>query len=573
MLSNFKNMATKKFKTFCRIIDYIDSIDPELAELLRGTCADMSLGSLKGKPGITFLMPQNAAYRKKITDLAYSDNISDANKACDMLNALIIKDVLKTLNDWRNKRDDIPNSLLPSQHIEIDNITNKEIIFKSGAVAVLDEKFKDNSKKSQLAVWKLISGEIPVTMDKPSKFKYAKKKGGSKTGGYDVTPEFVNNIRFKIAIAIENAYITDRINNTMGSLTFGAGHEFEYKKEIKPAFSSRRRDIYLEFILSLVNFIMNSDEDLLYDKILPLISFQKIDFYNLLEPHTIKHDDSHYLIPTSLINAWWNNRSSFNIQSVIDQIGKKLSSPPAKFQQYKLYGDKKGVIQDTNNLRTQIMKSIESRPRDSPKEIIEVYKILDNDNKIGACQPVYPPGIAAYYKSEPSLKLAQDELRYLTYLQFESLERQPTFDRNKFETIINMIAEYANVLTSDERERTFKLNNMYTMKYLIQPTEKIQEIKIFLNSTHFLYVPLTPEEVYNYPLKNVIVRPDPDELHGIWNIDKSTISQHKRLAQSPEEQKSISEALNLLHTMNPSTMTPELKQSILDIYSKINKSQ
>src|SRR5277367_4332191 len=106
---------SNKFKTYCRIIDYLTVADPDLAELIRGTCTEMSLTSLKGKPGITFLAPQDKKYREEIAKLAYSEDVNDAMKAADMINALIIKDKLKTPQQWQAHRDDLPNSIHPSQ--------------------------------------------------------------------------------------------------------------------------------------------------------------------------------------------------------------------------------------------------------------------------------------------------------------------------------------------------------------------------------------------------------------------------------------------------------------------------
>jgi hypothetical protein len=136
-----------------------------------------------------------------------------------------------------------------------------------------------------------------------------------------------------------------------------------------------------------------------------------------------------------------------------------------------------------------------------------------------------------------------------------------------------MIAEYMSAVTNDERERTLKVINKNTIRYHIAPTEKVQEIKVFVNSTHFLYVPLTPEEVYNYPIKNVITRPDPTNLKAIWNIDKLMLSQHKRLAQPGAELNSVQSLVSALRAVNTSAIDPTLKQELLSIYAKINGQQ
>src|ERR1700743_1507318 len=102
-------MSGKQFKTYCKIMDYIDAVDPELATLARGLCVDLSLNSFRRKPGITFLMPQDKSFRAKLEKLAYSDNIMEATKATEMLNALVIQDVFKTPAEWKTR--EVSNSL------------------------------------------------------------------------------------------------------------------------------------------------------------------------------------------------------------------------------------------------------------------------------------------------------------------------------------------------------------------------------------------------------------------------------------------------------------------------------
>ena len=94
-------MANKP-KTWCRITDYIEQTDPEMYDLIRATCIMPALDSLKGKNGITFLVPQDKAVRDKIKKLAMSEDVADAIKACDMLSACIIRDVFKRPEDWKS---------------------------------------------------------------------------------------------------------------------------------------------------------------------------------------------------------------------------------------------------------------------------------------------------------------------------------------------------------------------------------------------------------------------------------------------------------------------------------------
>jgi len=533
-------MATRKFKTYCRIIDYVDSVDPELSELIRGTCADLALGSTKGKPGITFLMPQDKTFRKKLSDLAYSEKVEDANKASDMLNALIFRDLFKSPSDWMSKKDDIPNSLFPSQHVEIDSATGTEIVFKSGARATLDTNFKDASRRSNLAVWKLVSGEIPVTTDQPAKLKYARanRKGG-KTGGYEVASAASQGERFKMALAVENAYVLHELQRRSGQ-----------------SLNASRKDIYLEYTLSLVNYILNVRKDTatLYEKILPLISFDKIDFYLLVEPHKFGGE---YLLDDTLIREWWlqRNATRCDYKSVCADIERLLTSGSGSL----VYSGRAQLLDKIAEVRDGISQKIISRPRGSVDVIESSYAELEKNNTIGGLGPVYPSGLAAMYAAEPGLKMLQDELRYITYGAFKQLECDPAFDTGRFNEIVNMIGECLYTATPDERARQQKLLNKNSIKYQISPNEKIDEIRVFLYSTMFMYVPMTEAEATNLKQKHSIKRPDPKNI-VVFNIAKDLYIQHVRLLQSdPSGSAGI---LDALKSLNMDTLDPALRDEL-----------
>lgn len=528
-------MATKKFKTYCRIIDYVEAVDSDLAELIRGTCTDMVLTSLKGKPGITFLMPQDKAFRAKLSELAYSEKPADAIKAGDMINALIIRDVFKSPSDWMAKKDDIPNSLMPSQHVEIDSVSGKEVVFKSGAKAILDESFRDASKKTNLAVWKL-TGEIPVTTDKPAKLKYA--KSGKKMGGYDVTAQMSQTQRYKIALAVENAYALSQLKKGSGDSLFGGGSS----------------DIYLDYTLSLINYIMNvrKDTSTMYDRVLPLISLDKIDFYLLVEPHKF---GGSYLLDDGLISEWWvqKNRYSVNHKDVVKQIEDLLNHGSGAL----IYTSRAQLLDRINEVRCQLGQFVDGRPRSCVDEIAHVYEKLESDNTIGGMGPVYPAPLIQYYQSEPGLKMIHDDLRYLTYGAFKSLESE-SFDLGRYNEILNMIGECLFAATPDERSRQQKLLNKNTIKYAISPTEKINEIKVFLYSTMFMYTPMTESDAMGLKQKHSIRRPDPQNI-VVFNISKDLYIQHSRLAVGSSANPSVIETLRGL---NFDTLDPALKEEL-----------
>ncbi len=515
-------MATKQVKTYCRILDYVETIDPDLARLISGLCVDVVLGSTRGKPGITFLLPTDKAFREKLEKLTYSEKIEDVNKAADMLNALIIRDIFKTAAEWKSR--EVVNSLLPYQVVEVANTTAKEVTFKSGAKAVLDEKFV--CRRDNLAVWTL-TGEIPVTTDKPAQ---SPRKSKGKTGAYEINSAADQNERFKIALAVENAYVLSRLQ---------PGH----------------RDVYLEHSLSLIDYIMNvrRDEALMYEKVLPMISFDKMDFYFLVEPHRASGT---YLLDDALIHEWWVQRVNRQCQPrvVMAAVEKMLQAGTGAL----VYTNREKILDQIDMARRQLGPIIESRPKSSIEFIAKYYAELATSNTILSAGPVYPAPLAAFYAQEPGLKMLHDELRFLAFGRFCMLESN-AFDIGAFHSLTNMIGECLHASTADEREKQRKLLNKNALMYLISPAEVVQEIKTFVFSTMFMFIPMTCQEANELKQKHSITRPDPTKI-TIFNISKNLYKQHERLLH--EADGAAHDIVAALKSLNVETLDKNLRDEL-----------
>jgi hypothetical protein len=510
-------MATK-IKTYCTIIDYIDAVDPELSNIIKLLCAASNLTSIKGKPGITFLMP-DSAYLAEIKELAYSDKTEKATQAADMINALIIRDVFRTPSDWKSK--EAVNSLFPYQVVEVASTSANEVVFKSGAKAVIDDKFmkqslsmdrSDNTKKPQnpgvLAVWKL-TGKIPVTTDKPAT---KKNKKGAVTGGYNPGHLVTQGLRFKIALNVENAF----------AMACASGN-------------SNKKCAYTEYTLSLLNHIMNKRKDtaLMYDKVLPMLSWDKFDFYVLIEPH---RNGGEYLLDDGLIADWWQTQAPFNAQTVCDQVCSLLKSGSG----CAIYTDRVAVLNAIDKIRKEPIKIADSNKFRTLVDVVaDRYDNFINTNSIGGVSNVLPAGVIRFYQNEPGLKMVHDELRYLTFGAFQRLESQ--FDFGAFHELCNLIGEclHANDV---ERNSNQKLLNRNVIKSLISPSDLIDEIKIFVCSTMFMYVPMTREEANNLKQNNSTTRPDPHNI-VIFNIAKNSYDQHDRLVKLAPMNQDLADAL------------------------------
>jgi hypothetical protein len=568
---------SKKLRAFCNILDYLDEAEPEVAQLFRLTCMSGALSNLKGKPGLTLLLPTDADVRKKIAKLANSDNPTEAMTANNILSAHVLKDVFKSPSDFANKRDDIPNLL--NQHVEIDSVNGDEVKFKSGAVAKLDKRFIDSSRGSRLSVWAL-KGEIEVTSDKPAKLKYMKRKPG-KEGGDSSNPAS-NKLRQAIISAIENAYYLDSVNgNIRNEKIGGSGDDLDselLELGIAPMYVydvlktkpiSAIRDAFLEYTLSLVNFIVNvrRDKKLFFDVVAPVLSLQKADIYNLLEPY--KGDD--HLIPDALIEDWWKSRPVFDFLHVANQIPELLNEG-SKYSSCVLYKSRMDILGEIDRVRVNITERTQSNPRAIVGMVAEVYRDLAENNRIGSITGVFPDALAEHYKRNPMLKMLQDEMRYCGYLGFSALENEP-FDATKYNELLNAFEAYANSVNNFEDSASgVRLLNANVIRYSIAPIERYTEVNIFLHSTHFVYVPLTVDEMMKFPYKNVITKPNPDKLR-IFNIEKAGYLARTKLfntvsaaASNPE----LLENVKMLLALNPANVDPALKEVIARLNEKMN---
>jgi hypothetical protein len=529
-----------KFKYYCKITDYVQEVNPDLAEILRGTCSNLT--NLKGKNGLTFLMPTDKATIDELRKLAESDNIKDFTSACDMINAMIVYDVMNSPSDWADKKDDIPNAL--KQRIEVDSVSGKTVKFKSGATATLDEKFKpmvkDESRGPRLRVWAL-SGKIPVTTDKPTTFKYRLRKGevpAAKKGGYSPSSSQLENLRWKIAIAVENLYMFDKEQ----SRVYGGAESRGYS-DAATAPHSQHKSAFLDYALSLVDFIGRNHVDMLYKRVLPVVSFNNVDFYLLVEPHKTSGS---YLLSDNVIESWWATVANnvFDTSGIIARVGQWLENPPAEFSKYAIYSNRIALINEVEEVRVNMSTS---NPKLIAGRIRDVYANLVNNNTIGSIGNVLPDELIAYYRAEPGLKLVQDEMRYVTYLMFEQMEGLLSFTRTAYADIITYIADYMYGDGTD-RHRMLKILNSNTLEMSIAPAERVNEINIFVNSTNFLYFPLSPSDIVNFPLKSVITKPDPFNIK-YFNTAKATQLKHNRLIafeNEREDQQLVSLLNNVL---------------------------
>ncbi len=459
----------EQFKVHCRIIDYLDTVNPKLAAIIRGVCAEGSLGSLKGKPGITFLMPTDKDFLKKLHDLAYSDNVDDVDMANELINNLIVRNIYKNAGDWLAHRDDIANSLFPSQSLELDTVTGETVVFKSGAKATPDKSFKDGSPRKNLAVWKL-TGEIPVTTDRISPAKYIKLMR-KKTGGYYPSSAESQTLRFRIMQQVESEYLAACKGHAASWWGSGAGPS----------------SVYNRYVASLADWMnLNGYSDLVRNLIVPQLSFDIIDFYAIVEPHRAS---GNYLLSDDIIRGWFGAKHAGVISK--EQIQQLLAS---KDSAAKVFADRKCIIACSKRLQAEFDACVNSnKMRQCAEQVGKYYDILDAENRIGDAAGVFPQQLADFYRENPGLKQTTDELRYVSIAMTHKVEQ--SCDCGMFNELSNLIGECLHASNKTERMANLKLLNGPALRFHVAPRDRVRDIEAFVKSAMFMYIPLTEAEI------------------------------------------------------------------------------
>ena len=144
------------------------------------------------------------------------------------------------------------------------------------------------------------------------------------------------------------------------------------------------------------------------------------------------------------------------------------------------------------------------------KIILQAYDELFKSN-------ILPESLIKYHNS-PLHKMCEDEIRFVIYQLFSKLENEYIFDRRRFDDVIERIYDYTNgpdlkpLLLRDVRNQ-------------IPSNEKITEIRIFVNSTAFFYIPISFTAMTKYPHEYVLNKPSPRGISSIYNISEIL---HKR---------------------------------------------
>jgi hypothetical protein len=304
---------------------------------------------------------------------------------------------------------------------------------------------------------------------------------------------------------------------------------------------------------------VRNDRALFVNRILPVISYDKFDAYALFEPY---RQSGEYLISDDVIMDWYQskNRLNVNLSTVFHDIERTLIN---HVDDAMIYSNRAAIQSAIAGIRKQITDASASRPRNIIAELEKHYVDLERNNKIGNVGPIYPQDLFNYYHSNPGLKMLHDELRYVTFGAFKSLEAAP-FDIGHFTMIKTNIIECLSAASSDDRARAHKVLNKSTLRYMISPSDNIDEIKVFVYSTMFLYIPMTSEEADKVSQKYSVRRPDADNL-VLYNISKNL---HGNMAKILAESKSGAGEDNIIALLRDLDVSSLDEATIAEIRAK-----
>jgi hypothetical protein len=523
------------------IEDYVRAKYPDFAALF-DYCKLFNLTSPRpGSSGVTLIVPTDKKYIDSIRELSFSSDAADVGKACDSLLALLMRKALLKASDWA--AGDVSDMRYPSQQVSAKATTSSVELQANGktyATLKQDPAFKVGFR-SNIAVWLLTDGHMRAEMDADAPRKprgrgrgARDKEGGNIAGGYDLVRAHAESDRFKIAIAAENEYVIQHMMPAQN----GA-----------PSF--------IAYLISFARFMYEHHRDEFFQCVLPLIRYRTTDFYMLFEPHRAAAPDQ-YLIADAFISEWWAN---YQFQRLVREdlisfrkwIDERLGEAASQVH-CAIYTEPAEVALAIDEERAALT-SVLQNPAQIADAVYKAYGALSDQNKIGSISDVYPPALAAYYNHHPHFKQMHDELAFI--IEPLMIRNCRQFTVETFREIITIIANATHVESPADVESKLPLVNK--RKLALMNTALVNEIRMFINSTMFFWIPITSTLMKNYPIDSVTTRPENADV--IYNTDLALALHHERLysAESTHIADANKElALAALNSLQPNHISAEL---------------
>lgn len=492
------------------LLAYIKDANPELHDIINAHIVLAREFDKQEYCGITFLMP-NA---QNIAALASKSD----PEVVDFIRAHIVYDVLRTPQEWREAGEDILNA--NGKALDVSSNSYSNVTLKGGAVIKLEKQLGDD-----VVVWVVESGTVAESDRQPAGERARRQSIAPVKGGDEYRATAA--IREQIAIYVANKFAIERPSGVLTPAFVKIGGD-------EGGLVGKPRDAFLEHAISLVYHIGCNEPQLLYNRVLPVFSFQRVDFYNLLEP--FRHQGE-YLIPDDVIVRWWTDIKRGK-KLYIDSVIKTINS---WFEQGKshcncmMYSDPRQVVLAIERCRVKITKA---RSHEEMRSMCnKMYSDFVNLNMIDACKNIVPKDLHDFYRKQPFLKRAQDEARYISVLMFDKLDKQ--FNVNDYSSILIMIMQILS--------ESYGGAEPYTVLFSAKGGgDKGEELYMFACSTSMMYLPYPPS--MPYPVKTVNHRPVGFGVAQIFNIQSASLEVKNKalLSSSGGDNVAVNNAINVL---------------------------
>ena len=357
----------KKLQKYCRIFQWVEDKNEDLATAIRDLCMEGALSARRGN-GTTFILPTEAVI-KKICEATYGPN---PEEAVALIEGHIIPDIVRTAADFNSGQ----GSRLGIK-LEVKSTSGEKVTLAGGAVLVIASDFRPLIK-DKIAVWVAESGDVPLTGSPFVKKSPAPatKRGRSvvRGGRPEGDPHASGSKRMDLTIKLETAF----------------------KACIQQKLCKSTHNTYLTLMIQLMAHLKDTDESL-YSSIGPMLSKSPIvSWYLIVEPYK-KPNTGSYMIPDSVfdmikvpelnpidVDSEMNTYLNHLEESMKGGVFKNASD------EYKPVVSAEARQNATDGLRMQIFDS--PSVIDVRREYIAAYQSFVSESKINDTRPIWPEG-------------------------------------------------------------------------------------------------------------------------------------------------------------------------------------
>lgn len=560
---------------------FLEEKSPKFWSFVRACGMDTMIKNLAASAiGVNVFIP---------TDAGMSKLFNSAREPCDILLPYIVKAGAKSAADWESRvvRFDLEGQqLFATKGKDKDSV---DISYSPGGPAEFSiaPVWADRMKIRTAAVWQITNGapssdasRVKTTAERrslisktraeapnaagrdadaaeaPSKKRAGKgaRRGGLEDddiyGGYAAPSE--PSLRFKIALAIEQECLSYamRANN------------------------SRSLPPHIDAVWHFVRFLQTNDREILYERVLPLISFRNTDFYAIFEPHSgdgVGGQDE--LIPDEIIEKWWgiyqyaSDSSMGNYRRTVNVLRENAPPEMCRFAIYK------------PSARINLANVVEDVRLDvnTTATLVKAYTDFASGNKVSNVGHVYPQALASHFAALPWLKAAHDELAFfadnsLNRIYFSAGKNKGTIVAvaSKLDTVFRLITRIysaaAAAATAAAAAGSARSSNDDRFERMLvfsasskTPNQQALRQK-FVDSTRFLWFPMLEEEWAKgeYPIASDTVESD----NTLFNESALLADEHARIFGS-EKATNVADGVNkMLIILNGMNISDDVRQRL-----------